>query len=377
MDRLKIFRLARGLFIVPLFLLATYGCGPGFPIVTEEQQDYMDKVDRTAKKTDVLEKRLDALESRGADKEGVEALKLSLAETTRSVEDLTREFSFVRGSLEESANARAQIESEISSIEEELRGIKEEIRAIGEAATSDHDELMTLKSSTAAAMTQISVLESEIGILKETLKKSIEAGIAEVAPGAVSPPPLSGPGSGLTPQAPASEGSAPASSAVAGKRQGGEVAKESGAAGVKTAKAGPQPTPATTKQETKPSDPEALYFRGFKLTKDKKYDQASATFRRFLKLYPHNRLADHARYWLGEIYYTRGDWERAILEFDRVIKEYPGGDKVPAAILKEGFSFDKLGSKKEARLLLEKLIEKYPHSPEAGKARERLKKLKK
>ncbi|MFQ5354786.1 MAG: tol-pal system protein YbgF, partial [Thermodesulfobacteriota bacterium] len=116
--------------------------------------------------------------------------------------------------------------------------------------------------------------------------------------------------------------------------------------------------------------------KGFQLTKDREYEKAKAAFKRYLALYPRSKLADHARYWLGEIYYTNGNWERAILEFDRVIKEYPGGDKVPAAILKEGFAFEKLGSKKEARLLLEKLTKKYPGTPEAKIAKERLKKIK-
>ncbi len=364
-------RLARGLLILPLFLLLTYGCGPGFPIVTEEQQDLIDKVDRTAKKTSLLERRLTALESRGADKEGVEALKLSLADTTKAVEDLTREFSFVRGSLEESANARAQAESEIASIEEELRGIKEQLRTMGETTTADHNELMALKSGLASAMTRINAMEAEIEILKETLKKSIEAGIAEVAPS------LEGAAPGAAPALPAPDAAPgatalPAPSATASPETGAAPGAAMGKTPAKPSTAAPR----AAATEVKPSDPEALYFRGFKLTKDKKYERAADTFRRFLKLYPHNRLADHARYWLGEIYYTKGDWERAILEFDRVIKEYPGGDKVPAAILKEGFSFEKLGSKKEARVLLEKLIEKYPDTPEAKIAQERLKKLK-
>ncbi len=368
----KLLRAARGLIILPLFLLAVYGCGPGFPIVTEEQQDFLDKVDRTAKKTEILERRLDALESRGADKEGVEALKQGLADTTKAVEDLTREFSFVRGSLEESANARAQAESEISSIEEELRGIKEQLRTMGETSTADHNELMTLKSGLASAMTRITAMEAEIQILKETLKKSIEAGIAEVAPSVE--PPLPG---AAAPSVLPGSATAPVAGTTAAKTPGAMTAPQTGAAAKKPSTTPPvAPAPAATGGEVNPSDPEALYFRGFKLTKDKKYERAAKTFRRFLKLYPRNRLADHAKYWLGEIYYTKGDWERAILEFDGVIKEYPNGDKVPAAYLKEGFSFEKLGSKKEARVLLEKLIEKFPDSPEAKIAEERLKKLK-
>jgi len=370
-----------GLLVLPLLLIVIYGCGPGFPIVTEEQQDFMDKVDRTAKETAALEKRLTTLESRGADKEGVEELKTNLAETTRAVEDLTREFSFVRGSLEESANARAQAESEISSLEEELRGLKEELRSLGATSTATRMDITQLKDGLAAATSRIAAMEGEVQVLKDTLKKSIEAGIAGATQGGAPSP--AAPSAALAPAAPSPGAAAtavPAATAATAVSPTPALAGKTGGATKKAAGKGAQgpavkPTPAVA-PKVKKTDPEALYFRGFKLTKDKKYEKASEVFRRFLKLYPHNRLADHARYWLGEIYYSRGNWERAILEFDRVIKEYPGGDKVPAAILKEAFSFERLGSKKETRLLLEKLMDKYPTSPEAKMAAERIKKLK-
>jgi len=325
----------RGLLILPFLALLIYGCGPGFPIVTEEQQDLIDKVDHTSKKAQSLDQRLTALESRGADKEGVDELKLRLAETSKAVEDLGREFSFMRGSLEESANARAQSGIEITSLEESLRGLNERLRAIESASTASLEEISKLREELSASTKKIAVLEIELTALKEGAQRPVEPGTA---------------GSGTSAGGLATAATAPV------KTTG---AKEA------------------TATEIKKGDPEALYFKGFKLTKDKEYDKAAVVFKRFLSLYPRNKLADHARYWLGEIFYTRGNWERAILEFDRVIKEYPGGDKVPAAILKEGFSFEKLGSPKEARLLLERLVEKYPKSPEAKIAGERLKKMKK
>jgi len=327
----------RGVIASIALLAVIYGCGPGFPIVTEEQQDLIDKVDHTSKKTQDLETRLTALEGRGADKAGMEELKLRLAETTKAVEDMGREFSFIRGSIEESGNARAQSSSEISSLEENARGLNERLRVLEAASTKNIADLSTLKESIKAADTQITALETEVSALKDTLSRPAEMNAA--AP---------------------ENGGAEVTAATA------EKVKEP------TAK-----TSETSETPLKKGDPEALYFKGFKLTKDKELDKAAGVFKHFLSLYPRNKLADHARYWLGEIYYSKGNWERAILEFDRVIKEYPGGDKVPAAILKEGFSFDRLGSKKEARLLLERLIQKYPQSKEAKMAQKRLKELKK
>jgi TolA-binding protein len=46
-----------------------------------------------------------------------------------------------------------------------------------------------------------------------------------------------------------------------------------------------------------------------------------------------------------------------------------------AALLKQGFAFAELGEKVNARLILQEVVEKYPQSPEAGRAKQRLKSL--
>ncbi|MBF0202691.1 MAG: tetratricopeptide repeat protein, partial [Desulfamplus sp.] len=74
-------------------------------------------------------------------------------------------------------------------------------------------------------------------------------------------------------------------------------------------------------------------------------------------------------------YYREKWYEKAILEYQRVIEEYPRGNKVMAALLKQGYSFANLGEKGNARLILEELIRKYPQSQEAKSARDKLKAL--
>jgi len=323
----------RGLIALPVLALLIYGCGPGFPIVTEEQQDFMDKADRASKDTVSLSRRVTRLESIGADKQGVEEMKIRLADTTKAVEDLSREFSFARGSMEEAGNAQAQASSEITSIEETIRGMSERIRSLEAANAASAAEVGKLKEALDSSTKRIAFLDRELAIISGNVSNRAESTTSGVDSAAAATGNVTAP-----------------TNKTAGK--------------------------ASAKKEQKKNDPEALYFSGFQLTKDKEFEKARAVFKSFLTKYPRSRLADHARYWLGEIYYSSGNWERAILEFDRVIKEYPGGDKVPAAILKEGFSFDKLGSKKEARLLLERLIKKYPDTPEAKMAKERLLQIK-
>jgi tol-pal system protein YbgF len=103
------------------------------------------------------------------------------------------------------------------------------------------------------------------------------------------------------------------------------------------------------------------------------YRLAIDRFKEFLKRHPKSNLADNAQYWIGESYYGLREFDQAILEFDAVRRRYPQGEKVPAALLKQGYAFAELGEKVNARLLLQEVVEKYPDSPEAAKAKFRLK----
>ena len=103
------------------------------------------------------------------------------------------------------------------------------------------------------------------------------------------------------------------------------------------------------------------------------YRLAISRFKEFLKRHPKSNLADNAQYWIGESHYGLREFDQAILEFDAVRRRYPQGEKVPAALLKQGYAFAELGEKVNARLLLQELVEKYPDTPEAAKAKLRLK----
>lgn len=104
----------------------------------------------------------------------------------------------------------------------------------------------------------------------------------------------------------------------------------------------------------------------------KNYDAAQAQFEAFLKAYPETDLSDNARFWLGECFFAQGNYQRAILEYDAVRKNYPKGNKVPAAYWKMALSFDMLGNRDVAKSFLKELVQKYPGSPEAEKAQKKL-----
>jgi tol-pal system protein YbgF len=103
--------------------------------------------------------------------------------------------------------------------------------------------------------------------------------------------------------------------------------------------------------------------------------QAMAEFQDYLKYYPDGDRAENCSFFIGEIYYTNGDFQKAIDYYHDVIDRYPNGNKVPAAHLKLGYALLEMRQKTDAAKELRLLIRKFPHSDEAKKATDRLKGL--
>src|SRR5947209_2877415 len=91
----------------------------------------------------------------------------------------------------------------------------------------------------------------------------------------------------------------------------------------------------------------------------------------FLSRFPKDELAPNAQYWLGETWYAEKKWNDAIVEFQKVLKEYKGSDKVPDALLKIGMSFQAQGDCENAKLFYEEVIQAHGKSPLAKTAREK------
>ncbi|HLN85711.1 MAG TPA: tol-pal system protein YbgF [Candidatus Limnocylindrales bacterium] len=116
------------------------------------------------------------------------------------------------------------------------------------------------------------------------------------------------------------------------------------------------------------------YETAWRSFEKKDYQAAAGRFRDFLKKNPKTRLAAAAQFWLGESYFALKEFEKAIVAYDEV-RRFPQTDKVAAALLRQGIAFGELGEKLNARLVLQELVEKFPQSAEAPRAKQRLKAL--
>lgn len=122
---------------------------------------------------------------------------------------------------------------------------------------------------------------------------------------------------------------------------------------------------------TSPVDPDELYNTAYLDYTRGNYDVAIDGFKRYLKYFPDTELSDNAQYWIGECYYTKKMYPDAILEFDKVIKNYSQGNKVVSALYKIGLSYESMDEVKKAKENYKNVFDNYPNSPEAKLARER------
>jgi tol-pal system protein YbgF len=121
--------------------------------------------------------------------------------------------------------------------------------------------------------------------------------------------------------------------------------------------------------------PEALYNSGLGDYNAGKNDLAAQEFAQYLQVYGNTDLAGNAQFYLGEIDYRRGNLQAAIADYNKVLDQYPGGNKAAAAQLKKGLALLDLGQRSQGVQELRSLITRYPKSPEAIQARDRLAKL--
>jgi len=116
-----------------------------------------------------------------------------------------------------------------------------------------------------------------------------------------------------------------------------------------------------------------LYDRALKkIREEQDFAAGRELMEAFLKRYPQHDLAVNAAYWVGETYYAEKNYEQAILQFEEIIQKYGDHPKVASAMLKQALAFESTGDQATARLLLQRVIERYPLSDEAGKAKQKL-----
>ncbi len=86
-----------------------------------------------------------------------------------------------------------------------------------------------------------------------------------------------------------------------------------------------------------------------------RYDDAIVELKKHLDDFPSGRYTANAKYWLGEVYLKKKDYEEARQWFSRVIGDHPAHNKMHDAQYKLGVVYHLLGDESTAKTLLEKV----------------------
>jgi TolA-binding protein len=84
------------------------------------------------------------------------------------------------------------------------------------------------------------------------------------------------------------------------------------------------------------------------------------------------RQAEEATFLRGEAYFGLKQYKKAIIDFSKFPERFQKSRKMPEALYKIGLSFDALGMREDARNFFQELIEKFPKTVEAKKAKGRV-----
>jgi tol-pal system protein YbgF len=118
-----------------------------------------------------------------------------------------------------------------------------------------------------------------------------------------------------------------------------------------------------------PTDKAGIYALAVKKLDAGETARARELLTDFLGKYPRDPLAAKAQYWLGETYYAERRYKDAIVEYQKVIKEWKTSDKVPDALLKIGLSFQSSGDCAKARLFFDEVTASHKGTEAARVAR--------
>ena len=106
------------------------------------------------------------------------------------------------------------------------------------------------------------------------------------------------------------------------------------------------------------------------------YKDAASGLQAFLRRFPDSDVAADARYWLGNAYFSQGDYRKAVAAHEDMMARHADSANVPEALLNIAASFAQLNDKKNARKSLQRVISAYAGSSAANVARQRLAQLK-
>lgn len=121
--------------------------------------------------------------------------------------------------------------------------------------------------------------------------------------------------------------------------------------------------PASRSGKPSGSIQQRLYDKAMLLFNQKRYDEAIDIFEEILVIDSCHSLADNAHFWIGEAHYYEGRYHEALTEYYKVFGA-GDGNKEAAAQMRLGYCYFRLNQLDRAVVEFRKVIENYPEASE-------------
>jgi tol-pal system protein YbgF len=121
-----------------------------------------------------------------------------------------------------------------------------------------------------------------------------------------------------------------------------------------------------------PVPAEVLYSNAMRDKSGGKPDLAMQQFRDYLQYYGTTELAPNAQFYVAEIYYSRGDLDNALKEYDALLEKFPENNKTADALYMKGQTLVKMGKRTAGAQEFREVVKRFPRSDVATKARAQL-----
>lgn len=109
--------------------------------------------------------------------------------------------------------------------------------------------------------------------------------------------------------------------------------------------------------------PKEQYDYAFGLLRKADYAGAETALAQFIQTNPGDPLVANAKYWLGETYYVRGNYNAAASAFGVAYQDHPQGPKAVDSLLKLGLSLSLMGQGGDACAVFSELERRFPTAP--------------
>ena len=120
---------------------------------------------------------------------------------------------------------------------------------------------------------------------------------------------------------------------------------------------------------------DTLYSNGLGDINSGKLDLARSEFQDYLTYYGDTDLASNAQFYLGEIAFSQHQYQQALVEYDKVLTNYPKSFKLASARYKKGMALLELSQKNAGVKELREVVKRYPGTEEERRSRAKLKEL--